>query len=162
MPAEITERKLRGRLLYVSFRYLHAGTGRWLSRDPIGEKAGINLYLYAINRAINRIDLLGLKSEEDCHKELQDAMLEVAKVGARCNLDFLLGGAIDAVIGFVAGGVATIVTCNPLVGGGVLLAVGGVLGIKDFYDLNQCIKQAQAIEAKAKADFEKCIKECKE
>lgn len=34
--------------------------GRWLSRDPIGEKGGINLYAYAGNNPVNLVDYLGL------------------------------------------------------------------------------------------------------
>jgi RHS repeat-associated protein len=34
--------------------------GRWLSRDPIEEEGGINLYGYVGNRAVNEIDPLGL------------------------------------------------------------------------------------------------------
>lgn len=35
-------------------------TGRFLSRDPIGEQGGVNLYGYAGNSPINRTDTLGL------------------------------------------------------------------------------------------------------
>lgn len=31
-------------LLYYGVRYLKTSTGGWLSRDPIGEKGGLNLY----------------------------------------------------------------------------------------------------------------------
>lgn len=34
-------------------------TGRWLSRDPIGERGGKNLYGYVDNSPINRSDILG-------------------------------------------------------------------------------------------------------
>jgi len=42
------------------FRYYSPETGRWLSRDPIGERGGINLYAFVDNDAINSFDLLGL------------------------------------------------------------------------------------------------------
>ena len=35
-------------------------TGRWPSRDPIGERGGINLYGMVGNNAVNRLDVLGL------------------------------------------------------------------------------------------------------
>lgn len=36
--------------------------GRWLSRDPIGEKGGVNLFAMAGNRVVNHNDFLGLTS----------------------------------------------------------------------------------------------------
>ena len=35
-------------------------TGRWLNRDPIGERGGKNNHAYADNDSINRFDFLGL------------------------------------------------------------------------------------------------------
>jgi len=34
--------------------------GRWLSRDPIGEEGGLNLYGYVDNNSVNAVDPLGL------------------------------------------------------------------------------------------------------
>jgi RHS repeat-associated protein len=44
----------------VRFRYLHPTLGRWLTRDPIGQNGGINLYGYVLNNPINYFDLFGL------------------------------------------------------------------------------------------------------
>ena len=33
--------------------------GRWLSRDPIGEEGGVNLYGFVENKSINEVDFLG-------------------------------------------------------------------------------------------------------
>jgi len=43
------------------YRYYDPLTGRWPSRDPIGEKGGKNLYGFVGNRGSNSIDFLGLK-----------------------------------------------------------------------------------------------------
>jgi RHS repeat-associated protein len=46
-------------LLYYGFRYYNPCTGRWLSRDPIGERGGKNLYGFVGNQPIGYIDDLG-------------------------------------------------------------------------------------------------------
>ena len=46
-------------LAYYNYRYYSPELGRWLSRDPIEEKGGVNLYLFARNDAINNWDRLG-------------------------------------------------------------------------------------------------------
>jgi RHS repeat-associated protein len=46
----------------VRYRYLHPTLGRWLTRDPIQERGGINLYNFLLNNSINRIDRDGLLS----------------------------------------------------------------------------------------------------
>jgi RHS repeat-associated protein len=47
--------------LYLTlFRVYDPETGRWLSRDPIGEAGGINLYGYAGGNPVSFIDPLGL------------------------------------------------------------------------------------------------------
>ena len=40
-------------------RALDPRLGRWLSRDPVGEAAGLNLYAYVGNDPINAVDLFG-------------------------------------------------------------------------------------------------------
>lgn len=47
-------------LVCYGFRYYSPELGRWPSRDPIGEKGGINLYGMVGNDAINTWDYLGL------------------------------------------------------------------------------------------------------
>jgi len=42
------------------YRAYDAELGRWLSRDPIGEERGLNLYVYVASDPINYIDPLGL------------------------------------------------------------------------------------------------------
>jgi len=52
-------------LLYYGYRYYNASTGRWPSRDPIEEQAGINLYGFASNDQLNIVDLFGLLGVSD-------------------------------------------------------------------------------------------------
>jgi len=47
-------------LLYYGYRYYTTSVGRWLSRDPIGERGGRNLYCNSKNDLINHQDVLGL------------------------------------------------------------------------------------------------------
>ena len=42
-----------------TYRYYEPLTGSWLSRDPIGERGGLNLYGFVSNDGLNRWDLLG-------------------------------------------------------------------------------------------------------
>ncbi len=47
--------------LYLTLnRVYDSRTGRWLSRDPIGEEGGLNMYLYADADPVNKSDPLGL------------------------------------------------------------------------------------------------------
>lgn len=52
-------------LYYYGYRYYDVETGRWLSRDPIGEQGGLNLYGMVGNDLISYIDILGLILCED-------------------------------------------------------------------------------------------------
>lgn len=47
-------------MLFYGFRYYDPETGRWLSRDPIGERGGLNLYAFVGNDPVGFIDVLGL------------------------------------------------------------------------------------------------------
>ena len=47
-------------LVYYGFRYYQPGLGRWLGRDPIEEKGGLNLYGFVRNNPVNSWDLLGM------------------------------------------------------------------------------------------------------
>jgi len=59
-PKSQQSRGLRPYVAYYGYRYYDPKTGRWLSRDPIEERGGINLYGFVGNSPIQRIDLFGL------------------------------------------------------------------------------------------------------
>jgi RHS repeat-associated protein len=47
-------------LYYFGYRYDHSYTGRWISRDPIGESGGRNLYGFVKNAVMTYADCWGL------------------------------------------------------------------------------------------------------
>ena len=47
-------------LVYFNYRYYSPELGRWLSRDPIGENGGWNLYVMVGNDVVGEWDYLGL------------------------------------------------------------------------------------------------------
>jgi RHS repeat-associated protein len=62
-------------LVYYGYRSYSPELGRWVNRDPIEERGGINLYGMVGNDAVNRVDELGLAwfsrdptPQEECEK----------------------------------------------------------------------------------------------
>ena len=46
-------------ITYYGYRYYDANVGRWINRDPIGERGGFNLYGFVYNNALFWYDVLG-------------------------------------------------------------------------------------------------------
>jgi RHS repeat-associated protein len=62
-------------LVYYGFRYYDPVTGRWPSRDPIGEKGGLNVYGMVWNGVVSKIDFLGMAmTKAQCQSAVQQAM----------------------------------------------------------------------------------------
>jgi RHS repeat-associated protein len=55
-------------LVYYGYRYYAPELGRWFSKDPIGERGGINLYEMVGNDCTNGIDVLGLTQKRNCKR----------------------------------------------------------------------------------------------
>lgn len=49
-------------LLYYGYRYYNRSMGKWISRDPLEEKGGLNLYAFVENNPVNLFDALGQTS----------------------------------------------------------------------------------------------------
>jgi len=50
-------------LYYYGFRYYDPATGRWLNRDPLQERGGINMYAFVQNYVTDAYDYLGLATQ---------------------------------------------------------------------------------------------------
>jgi RHS repeat-associated protein len=56
-------------LLYYGYRWYSPSLGRWINRDPLEERGGMNLYGFVGNDGVTRWDLLGENAglaAEDC------------------------------------------------------------------------------------------------
>jgi len=82
---------------YYGYRYYDPVTGRWPSRDPIGERGGVNIYGMVGNNAVGRWDYLGLEcTEGDTKKEVESSIGVFNERGI--NVDKMInlaGGVID-------------------------------------------------------------------
>ncbi|MEI6704765.1 MAG: RHS repeat-associated core domain-containing protein, partial [Deltaproteobacteria bacterium] len=78
----LANRETRAKTVHVAdygYRYYDPLTGRWPSRDPIGENGGANLYEFVGNNGVSRIDVLGreklkltydMQTKEDAKRDL--------------------------------------------------------------------------------------------
>jgi RHS repeat-associated protein len=79
--------------VYYNYRPYDTKTGRWLSRDPIGERGGLSLYGMVKNNTLNKIDYLGLacclediaKQKEDLQRRYTLALERLEKNSVRCG-----------------------------------------------------------------------------
>lgn len=82
-------------LLLAPYRAYSPSLGRWMSRDPIGEKGGLNLYGYVGNRAVGAVDPLGLTDlilvspEDPLYGDLLGYNPSHFTVGAHGTSDFI-------------------------------------------------------------------------
>ena len=85
-------------LIYYNYRYYNPELGRWISRDPIEEQGGFNLYGMIGNNPLYKWDRLGYEHAFWCFlKRVFWGAVSGAVTGA------LSGAAVGAAIGAVAG-----------------------------------------------------------
>jgi RHS repeat-associated protein len=66
--------------LYYGYRYYNPSTGRWLSKDPLQEKGGLNLYVACHNDLLGRIDPLGQADVSACVQLLASIYVQSQKL----------------------------------------------------------------------------------
>jgi hypothetical protein len=87
-------------LPFPSHAFYNPTTGRWLSRDPIAETGGKNLYGFVRNDCVNRLDRSGLIDENSTVEEIEAeirSLIEDARgmgwtVGPDMLQNYLVGG----------------------------------------------------------------------
>jgi integrase/recombinase XerD len=84
---------VENRVSDYGYRYYDPVTGRWPSRDPIGEQGGLNLYVFVKNNGIGDFDVLGFAAGQpysSLYLTLDEAITgggEYALAGAQKNLE---------------------------------------------------------------------------
>jgi RHS repeat-associated protein len=74
-------------LLYYGMRYYSPATGRWMSRDPIFELSGYNIYSAISNNSLNSFDVLGLSESGKCGNSKNCGQKVTTKLNIPINND---------------------------------------------------------------------------
>ena len=82
-------------LYLLTHRYYDAGAGRFLNRDPIGYKGGINLYGFAGNNPVNESDPSGYNPLSRFLGREASALGRTLHKGGQLVMEFLEEGAVD-------------------------------------------------------------------
>ncbi len=71
-------------LYYYGYRFYSPELGRWITRDPVEEEGGLNLYGFSQNDPVNKVDPLGLKLRVSGSSEERQRMFDIIK-GMGCG-----------------------------------------------------------------------------
>jgi RHS repeat-associated protein len=82
-------------LQHVGWRWYQPSAGRFIQRDPMGIRGGLNVYAYGVNNPLARVDAWGLAAEPPTTQEARGALRE------------LVDAVVDAVTWGVRGTVRT-------------------------------------------------------
>lgn len=85
-------------VMHYGLRFYNPNAGRWLSRDPIGLRGGLNVYQFIMNNSLGMVDYLGLmwpgsdgkwpKGRPHCDELSCDA----DHLGNTCHTDWTFAG----------------------------------------------------------------------
>jgi RHS repeat-associated protein len=102
---------------YYGLRYYSPSLGRFLNRDPIEEKGGLNLYGFCGNNGVNRWDYLGMDPPNESH-----TYAWVSTVGSGVGSVITIG--IGAVLVVGSGGLAGVALGALVLANGTFQAAG--------------------------------------
>lgn len=146
-------------LSYYGYRFYQPVMGRWLTRDPLQEVGGINLYGFTSNNPINRIDPYGLI---DWGKTIGGAAVSFGgaiNVAAGLGLVALSGGEVESVGGIPFAAHTFGAGTGLIIVGGFELNTGMTMFVDGLTDWDKKLKQLKEDakrrgELEAKAEFE--------
>jgi RHS repeat-associated protein len=127
-------------LYYYGYRYYNPSTGRWLSRDPLGEQGGKNLYCLCFDCPIDGVDPLGMGFLEDTANfagGVGDSLTFGLTREARKGLDWMLfdeyddGGVNPRSGAYVAGEVTEVTVEIVVTAGGATLRQTARLTVRE-------------------------------
>lgn len=133
-------------LYYVRNRYYHSQLGRWITRDPIGEEGGINLYAYVSNNPINLYDANGF-SEVCCPPKTLQIDPACIKACGKIYIACMTGAGLR--LAALLLGCAALAIFNPLAGAGCVAIQAAI------YFVNVALCELQHARC-----LQKCIKKC--
>ncbi|MHC1725921.1 MAG: RHS repeat-associated core domain-containing protein [Syntrophobacteraceae bacterium] len=119
-------------LSYYGFRFYSAGLGRWVTRDPLGEAGGVNLYGFVNNDPLNGLDSFGLYNYYKGALGVGMALYGTLSLAA--NASIIVGGVILSGTG--AGAVV-----GPL---GIVMGLAGIpLSINTLHNAESLLREAR-------------------
>jgi RHS repeat-associated protein len=104
------------------YRYYSPQLGRWLSRDPIGERGGVNVYAMVLNNPTNLHDKFGL-AEDDLDR--CTCLEDIGKMRTKCEVVWT--GGLPPELNETAKQVYKRVGARYGIPGGAAAAIGGYL-----------------------------------
>jgi RHS repeat-associated protein len=148
-------------LYYYGYRWYHPNLQRWLNRDHIGEKGGINLFQLVSNNPVNKIDSLGLAAEPgeenitDCLKKCLSDYRKVKPLRQACG-DHAVEHAVlitatgtSCVLAFAAHGKSLVLDIACVGFAGLEIVMAGIT-----------VSHMEKIAEVARQDFVRCIWRC--
>ena len=82
-------------LVYYGYRFYCPNIAKWLTRDPIGETGGVNLYAFVLNNPVSWVDPWGL---EVLDEGMVECMIKEWKKITKKEKDAIIEGFIYGVM----------------------------------------------------------------